>query len=342
MPRKPVGVSSSKVKMNKDDYYKRRMLAARAAMIDMSYSQAAKQFGLSKRQVQYWVSKLQSNKVSLYTHGGKRYEKMTPYDKKILRLLATKYPKTDLETFAKALQLYTGTIVTPATISLTFKSFGWSYHKIEYKQQLKYTYNNMKRYSEYVRAMPDIVDEYGFERIKYLDEVHFVTRQLHKKYGVGPRCKRIMVKTGCDLSESYSMTLMTSLGRKIPVVASMRTGSNSQFDFGVFIAKCIRAGHICKGDVIIMDNASVHVGFEVFSKIHEVFDKLGVRLVLLPAYSPELNPAEYIFAFVKNTLRYNRNASLPLWRDIMRVLTTLSRETVLSMYWRCIYQPKMG
>ena len=51
--------------------------------------------------------------------------------------------------------------------------------------------------------------------------------------------------------------------------------------------------------VAVMDNLSVHHVREV----QEYFRQAGVVLLFLPAYSPDLNPMEEAFSFIKSYLR---------------------------------------
>ena len=51
-----------------------------------------------------------------------------------------------------------------------------------------------------------------------------------------------------------------------------------------------------------MDNASVHHVAEVEDLIENQF---GARLVFLPPYSPDLNPAEEVFSEVKSIMKQN-------------------------------------
>jgi len=53
------------------------------------------------------------------------------------------------------------------------------------------------------------------------------------------------------------------------------------------------------GDVVIMDNLGSHKGRAVRAAIKSV----GARLLFLPAYSPDLNPIEQVFAKLKHLLR---------------------------------------
>lgn len=54
-----------------------------------------------------------------------------------------------------------------------------------------------------------------------------------------------------------------------------------------------------KEAVIVMDNASFHRK----KKLYDLTQKTGVRLIFLPPYSPELNPIEHVWSWLKRHLR---------------------------------------
>jgi putative transposase len=53
------------------------------------------------------------------------------------------------------------------------------------------------------------------------------------------------------------------------------------------------------GDIVVLDNLGVHKGPAIRAAIR----KAGARLLFLPAYSPDLNPIEKVFAKLKHLLR---------------------------------------
>ena len=53
------------------------------------------------------------------------------------------------------------------------------------------------------------------------------------------------------------------------------------------------------GDIVVMDHLSSHKG----RAIRKAIRKTGARLILLPKYSPDLNPIEQVFAKFKHLLR---------------------------------------
>jgi len=60
---------------------------------------------------------------------------------------------------------------------------------------------------------------------------------------------------------------------------------------------------LSKGQVIIMDNASIHKGI----KVKEMIEASGCRLLYLPPYSPDFNPIENYWAVMKTQIRKVRD-----------------------------------
>ena len=55
--------------------------------------------------------------------------------------------------------------------------------------------------------------------------------------------------------------------------------------------------------IVVMDNASVHHTQEVIT----LFQSVGILLLFLPPYSPDLNPIEETFSYIKGYLRKHDN-----------------------------------
>ncbi len=65
---------------------------------------------------------------------------------------------------------------------------------------------------------------------------------------------------------------------------------------------------------------------------------LGVKLVFLPAYSPELNPCELVFAQVKQMVRKARGESIQSVLDqIILAFASVDVVTVMNYYMKCIF-----
>lgn len=69
---------------------------------------------------------------------------------------------------------------------------------------------------------------------------------------------------------------------------------------------------------------------------------LGVQLVFLPAYSPELNPCELVFAQIKNIIRSSLyNGLNGLFEKVILCIISISWENIRNYYQKCI-NPKLG
>ena len=75
------------------------------------------------------------------------------------------------------------------------------------------------------------------------------------------------------------------------------------------------------GDLVVMDNLGSHKGEAVRLAIRAA----GARLVFLPAYSPDLNPIEQVFAKLKHFLRKAKERSVEAtWQRIGAILPSFT------------------
>ncbi len=68
--------------------------------------------------------------------------------------------------------------------------------------------------------------------------------------------------------------------------------------FLAYVEKVL-APSLSKGDIVVIDNLPAHK----VAGVRKLIEAVGVRLIYLPPYSPDLNPIEMIFAKLKALLR---------------------------------------
>src|SRR3990167_727296 len=83
--------------------------------------------------------------------------------------------------------------------------------------------------------------------------------QSRRRY-IGPVGEKPNVKAVQGMMQSYSITLITSLADVSPYFVKYRESSNTAEDFMEFLLSAASTGFIRKGDVLILDNATVHQG----------------------------------------------------------------------------------
>ena len=68
------------------------------------------------------------------------------------------------------------------------------------------------------------------------------------------------------------------------------------------------------GDTVVMDNLSAHK----LTGVRQLIEAAGARLLYLPAYSPDFNPIENVFAKLKALLRTAAARTVPDLHDTIR------------------------
>jgi len=214
-----------------------------------------------------------------------------------------------------------------------FKSWKWSWKKPSYKQLQKYTPENIRRYYAYA----DWIVEQDLSKLKFMDEVHFVTKDVARNRALSPIGENVVLLRGEHFAETWSVSCMCSYSGE--TYLNERKDSNSQMDFIRFVAGSIQNGFLKKGDTLVLDNASIHGALETLEVFLMFLQLHDISLVYLPPYSPEFNPCELIFAQVKRFLRTNRNMDIDLLTDIAAGFAVVSPTNIQNYYNKCCRPP---
>eukprot|EP00808_Paulinella_micropora_P021656 g38871.t1 len=120
---------------------------------------------------------------------------------------------------------------------------------------------------------------------EYLDYIPTLPQRHRKFVDEAAYSKRdLIAKKGCK-SRPASIT-----HPKGGALLSIRQGTNKATHFADAVLGAVHAGHLLAGDRLMLDNAGIH---------------RAKKLVHLPKYSPEYNPAEFAFNWTKSNLKQN-------------------------------------
>jgi len=218
-------------------------------------------------------------------------------------------------------------------VNRLFKRWGMTTKMARWKQALKFTSENLLYYQHYIigiRLIP-------WQQLKFVDESSYQSKRLMRTHGRAPRGTPLQATSTAPTVASYTITLVTSLVSDPPFyVSEFRVGSNSARDFFFYIVDLLEIGALVPGDIVILDNASIHYAAEIADPLADVLDSFHVRLVFLPTYSPELNPCELVLAQTKGWLRRHRNLSCSFAAEIVRSFGTVSLANIVAYYGKCI------
>jgi transposase len=65
----------------------------------------------------------------------------------------------------------------------------------------------------------------------------------------------------------------------------------------------VAGGWLQDGDLLIVDNATVHFGEGSRDELLRLLMDNSIQYLFIPTYSPELNPCELVFSFIKKHIR---------------------------------------
>jgi transposase len=132
-------------------------------------------------------------------------------------------------------------------------------------------------------------------RFLFLDESGAKTN-MTRRYGRAPRGDR--VRDRVPNGRWQTTTLIAAIGRNGPQAPWILEGAMDGAAFAVWCEQVL-APTLEPGDIVIMDNLSVHKNLEARAAIKAA----GAQVWDLPPYSPDLNPIEKMWSKVKALLR---------------------------------------
>jgi transposase len=166
----------------------------------------------------------------------------------------------------------------------------------------------------------------------FLDETgsHIAMTPL---YAYAPRGQRAIGRV--PRNYGANMTLLASLSMQGMGEALILDGAADSAAFEVYIEQ-ILAPSLRPGQIVILDNLSIHLG----SQVKQAVEAKGCRLVFLPAYSPDFSPIEEAFSKLKTVLRrVGARTREDLQEAIAQALTLITAQDAFGWFTHCGYPP---
>ena len=129
----------------------------------------------------------------------------------------------------------------------------------------------------------------------YVDECGIDT-YLYREYGYAPRSQKVFGRVSGRKYKRCGIVAAKMADKILAPFQYSGTMDSRLFEFW-FVNQLLPS--LDKGSVIVMDNASFHSK----KRLQAAAQNAGCRLVFLPPYSPELNPIENFWGWLKRFLR---------------------------------------
>ena len=127
--------------------------------------------------------------------------------------------------------------------------------------------------------------------------------------------------------------MIAAIGRNGPQAPWVIDGPMDGAAFTVW-AKQVLAPTLEPGDIIVMDNLSVHKNAAARAAI----ESAGAEIWDLPPYSPDLNPIEKMWSKVKALLRQSKARDTEaLYNAIGHAMAKVSQQDIVNWFASCGY-----
>ena len=152
-------------------------------------------------------------------------------------------------------------------------------------------------------------------------------------YASAPGGERAVGKVPRNFGAIMTLIASMSLTGMGPVL--VLDGAADSAAFAIYVEQ-ILAPSLRPGQIVILDNLSIHLG----SRVKHAIEARGCRLLFLPAYSPDLSPIEEAFSKLKTLLRRaGARTREALQEAIATALDLITATDALGWFTHCGYPP---
>ena len=179
------------------------------------------------------------------------------------------------------------------------------------KKTLKYAQRSPSKRQQYLQALRTRVKRYGSQSLVYVDESGFDAHSL-RPHGYAKIAQRVYGNCHGGYRKRTSLVLAKCGSRHFG--AMLFEGACNTQVFVTWI-KQVLLSELTPNQTVIIDNACFHKSVQV----RELIESVGCQLLYLPPYSPDFNPIEQSFAWLKK-LRYKLRDTLTLDQLVCEIL----------------------
>jgi transposase len=169
------------------------------------------------------------------------------------------------------------------------------------------------------------------DRLVFVDET-WASTNMTRRYGRSPSGVRLVMPV--PHGHWKTTTFVAGLRATELVAPTVVDGAINGDLFEAYVRQQL-VPVLRAGDVVVMDNLAVHKR----AGVRQAIEGAGGTLMLLPPYSPDLNPIEQAFAKLKALLRKAGERTVEgLWRLLGRLLDEFTPEECRNFLSHCGYR----
>jgi transposase len=181
------------------------------------------------------------------------------------------------------------------------------------KKTLLYRERNEEKRANYIEKVKNI----PLKDLVYIDESGIDHNDIKTSCWAKRGAKIIGERSGKRRTRTSVIAALNGDEIKAPI----RFTGTANTELFVYWIENILLPTLIAGQVVIMDNCSIHKS----TKVKSLIDSVGCKLIYLPPYSPDLNPIENYWAVMKNQIKKQRDKFENFLDNIDSVLTNTKR-----------------
>jgi transposase len=189
-------------------------------------------------------------------------------------------------------------LCSTTTINKCITEFFYTFKRVSREPDERNSTRTIQLRHDYVKSFHSLQINHREHTFVFVDEVGFQV-VMRPFYGRSKKGTRARIRAPRIRSRNISMCVaMHSRGI---IANTITTSTYTSTNFEAFIMNVFNKLNDIGIDsaVIVLDNARFHHS----QNIHELFTTSRHHLLFLPPYSPMLNPIEYLFSKIKNSVR---------------------------------------
>jgi transposase len=239
-----------------------------------------------------------------------------------VRNLLAQNPASTLKMLKESLQ-NENCMTSKATISRAIKNMNYTRKRLSKVPEERNSIGLINLRQEYCRGLESIPDP----NLVFLDETGFCLHQT-KKYGYSLKNTKCFLNVPANRGRNVS--LMCAINLMGVIGFEMKEGAFDGNSFLQFIEeKLVPYFRGNRGSILIMDNCRFHHRLDVKQFLIEK----NILFMYLPAYSPQLNPIEEFFSYLKSKYTDIQPLSRNKNEIINRVSNIFENDVVCFLGW---------
>jgi len=294
----------------------------RAVDQGLSRTEIVRIFGVSSASIKrYLKQRNETGNLAPKAIPGRPPKKLRPLLDRLQPQLEA-HPDATLEEHCRLWEAETGVKVSISTMSCAIQRLKWT--------RKKKTLEAKERKEEERQAWKDKAKDFDVSKCRIIDETgsNLALTRLYARAPKGKRAKGTIIR-----KRGKNVTMITDLSLRGLGEVLLTDGAANGELFEAYIEQ-IFTPTLSPGEIVIMDNSSIHKG----KKVRELIEARECQLLFLPPYSPDFSPIEEAFSKVKTVLRgigaHTREA---LYEALEYASTTITINDAKGWFRHCGY-----